>query len=181
MGGHEEVTRVSDPDPEKEKFVRQALVEFEGPLIGYAANILHDVELARDVVQDTFLKLCKQEPEKFTTGLKAWLYTVCRNRALDVLRKNKRLVTVESEILESYQSAGPDPAEEQIQSEAGQEAMAMLRRLSDNQQEVIRLRFQSDLSYREISEVTGLSEGNVGFLLHTGLKKLRQFLGEPVA
>lgn len=51
-----------------------------------------------------------------------------------------------------------------------------LRRLTDNQQEVVRLKFQSGLSYREISEITGLSVSNVGFLLHTAIKKVRSKL-----
>jgi RNA polymerase sigma-70 factor (ECF subfamily) len=55
-----------------------------------------------------------------------------------------------------------------------------LDRLSENQREVIRLKFQQGLSYKEISEVTGLSSGNVGFLLHTGLKRLRSFLPDDL-
>ena len=51
--------------------------------------------------------------------------------------------------------------------------MRALDDLPANQQEVIRLKFQNDLSYREISRITKLSESNVGFLIHTGLKTLR--------
>ena len=51
----------------------------------------------------------------------------------------------------------------------------MLARLPENQQEVIRLKFQQGLSYKEISSVTGLSVTNVGFLIHTGLKRLREW------
>jgi RNA polymerase sigma-70 factor (ECF subfamily) len=51
-----------------------------------------------------------------------------------------------------------------------------LATLSENQQEVVRLKFQSGLSYREISEITDLSVTNVGFLLHTALKKIRERL-----
>ena len=54
--------------------------------------------------------------------------------------------------------------------------MRLLDRLPDNQQEVIRLKFQNDLSYREISEITGLSVSNVGFLLHVGIKRLREIM-----
>lgn len=45
--------------------------------------------------------------------------------------------------------------------------------LPTNQQEVIRLKVESGLSYREISELTGLSISNVGYLLHTGLTSIR--------
>ncbi|MEN8713450.1 MAG: sigma factor-like helix-turn-helix DNA-binding protein [Verrucomicrobiales bacterium] len=40
----------------------------------------------------------------------------------------------------------------------------------------MRLKFQGDLSYKEISEVTGLSVSNVGFLIHTGIKRLRSLM-----
>ena len=50
----------------------------------------------------------------------------------------------------------------------------LLKKSAANQQEVIRLKFQDDLSYREISRITTLSVSNVGFLIHTGIKTLRQ-------
>jgi len=55
-----------------------------------------------------------------------------------------------------------------------------LRRLSVNQQEVLRLKFQHGLSYRQIAEVTRLTVTNVGFLIHAGLKKLRRQMGGEV-
>ena len=58
--------------------------------------------------------------------------------------------------------------------------MNTLEQLPDNQREVIRLKFQQELSYKEISEATGLAVGNVGFLLHTGLKRLRSLLPEDL-
>ena len=50
----------------------------------------------------------------------------------------------------------------------------LLEQLPGNQQEVIRLKFQNGLSYREISGITGLSVSNVGVLIHYGLKAIRQ-------
>ena len=46
---------------EREELVREALEEFERPLVAYAASILRDADRARDVVQDTFIKLYEQE------------------------------------------------------------------------------------------------------------------------
>ena len=51
--------------------------------------------------------------------------------------------------------------------------LKILASLPENQQEVIRLRFQNDLTYKEIGQVTGFSVSNVGFLIHTGLKTIR--------
>ena len=46
--------------------------------------------------------------------------------------------------------------------------------LPENQQEVIRLKFQNGFSYKEIARITGLSVGNVGFLIHTAVARLRR-------
>ena len=55
-----------------------------------------------------------------------------------------------------------------------------LNRLSENQREIILLKFEQGLSYQEMSQVTGLSSSNVGFLLHTGLKRLRVLLPDDL-
>ena len=65
---------------EREELVHVGLVEFESALIGYAASIVKDEDRAKDVVQDTFIKLYEQDPEKVKGSLKAWLFTVCRNQ-----------------------------------------------------------------------------------------------------
>jgi RNA polymerase sigma-70 factor (ECF subfamily) len=158
--------------------VRRAVREFETPLVGYAASITHDFEAARDVVQDTFLKLYTQDdPARFDgPGLKSWLFTVCRNRALDWLRSRKRLVSLDASPVDHFTTHDPSPHDSAADSDETGEIMRFFRRLPDNQAECLRLKFQNDLSYREIAGMTGLSVSNVGFLIHTGLKRLRQLL-----
>lgn len=142
--------------------------------MAYAYSILHDIELARDVVQDTFIKLYEHDELQFQTGLKSWLYTVCRHRAIDRIRKDRRLIALDEEWspLRIDESA-PDPHEAAVQAETKQELSQLISRLPNNQREVIRLKFQADLSYKEISEITGYSVTNVGFILNTALKRLR--------
>lgn len=159
-----------------DELVEHALKEYESPLIGYAMTILKDLERSRDVVQDTFIKLYKQDVEKVKAGLKSWLYTVCRNRALDVLRKEKRMVSVDDEILGLQHSKLPTPDTATDNHERIEQLVVILEQLSDNQKEVIMLKFQQGMSYDEISAKTGLTSGNVGFLLHNGLKKLREMM-----
>ena len=57
--------------------------------------------------------------------------------------------------------------------------MDALTRIPPPQEEVIRLKFQEGLTYREISQVTGHSVSNVGYLIHTGLKAIRTVLAVP--
>ena len=160
--------------------LRAAVTRYERPLIGYAHGLLNDWELARDAVQDTFVKLHRELKSQEPENLKAWLFTVCRNRALDMLRRSKRMTSTEEEVLEAISDeAQPNPAKLAERNDTHARALRFLNRLSENQQEVIRLKFQADLSYKEISEVTGLSSGNVGYLLHHGLKRLRELMQEP--
>lgn len=156
------------------EWVREALLKFEGPLVRYAQRITGELELARDVVQETFLKLCRQDRTEVEGHLSQWLFTVCRNRALDVQRKERRMTTTTTldQRTSTAGDAAPVAAAEQKDSMA--QLLQQLDRLPDSQQDVIRLKFQNELSYREISEITGLTVSNVGFLLHVGLKRLRE-------
>ena len=158
------------------ELVEKALEDYERPLLAYANSILSDVEGARDAVQDTFLRLYKQEEGAIGPGVKSWLYTVCRNRCFDMLRKRRRQTVVDFSELNPVDENAPDPRACASDGETVQDVMRFLDRLPDNQREVIRLKFQQGLSYREISKTTGLSVSNVGFLLHMGLKRLRKLM-----
>ncbi len=160
----------------RDEFVEKALAEYESPLIGYALGFLHDADKARDVVQDTFIRLYQQDRAKVCDGLKTWLFTVCRNRSLDVLRKEKRIVALKEGKMKTLPATEESPVEAAERDERAAQIHAAMERLNDKQREVIRLKFEQDLSYKEISEITGLSTGNVGFILHVGLKRLRSLL-----
>jgi RNA polymerase sigma factor (sigma-70 family) len=161
---------------EREAFIEQALLDYESPLIGYASTILNDLYLARDVVQDTFIRLCRQDPDKVRDSLKSWLFTVCRNRALDILRKENRSQSLDDHEWKNVASPELQPDEQTDQQERLTQLTGYLSRLSTNQREVIVLKFQQGLSYQEIHLITGLTTSNIGVLIHTGLKRLREIL-----
>lgn len=164
------------PPQEFEAFIEQAVNDHESALTGYARTYLHDLERARDVVQDTFIRLCMQDPEKVREHLKTWLFTVCRNRCLDIIRKDKRVEPLDEIRWRKVAGTESAPDEQAEHDEAVADVMRFMDRLSENQKEVILLKFQQGMSYTEISEVTGLTSGNIGFLIHTGLKKLRDMM-----
>lgn len=162
------------------ELVERAVSEYESPLIGYAKTIVHDLDRARDVVQDTFIRLYQQDASKMRDGLKSWLYTVCRNRALDVLRKEKRLVLVDDEVLAAEDSGVRSPSQIAADDERVEKVKSFIARLPENQATVILLKFEKGYSYHEISAATGLTSGNVGFLIHTGMKRLRSILPDEL-
>lgn len=177
---HKKSDEIASMPQTREQFIEQAMVDFESPLIGYAATILNDADRARDVVQDTFIRLCQQDISKVRDSLKSWLFTVCRNRALDILRKEKHTRPIDEIRWKKVAGQGLQPDEQTLFDERLCSVMKMLERLSDNQREVILLKFQQGLSYQEIQQITGLTSGNIGFLIHTGLKRLRELLPDDL-
>lgn len=160
--------------------IESALARFERPLIQYALGLVSgDLDQARDIVQDTFIKLTREIPPPEGDHLGPWLFTVCRNRAHDHHRKSRRIIYLEKTDMESFhETTDPAAAPSAVleSKEDANELVELLAKLPENQREVIRLKFQHDHSYRDIAEITGLSQGNVGFLLHTGLRKLREMM-----
>lgn len=190
------------PIPDAPADITALLDRYERPLVRYAQSIVGDVDSARDVVQEVFIKLVRggcgdgsseigdggngAEPRSPNSDLRppaahleAWLFTVTRHRAIDHQRKHSRIIPMP--LPDDRPCGAPSPAATLESRDAERTLLRLLEALSPNQREVIRLKFQNDLSYREIADVTHLSVTNVGFLLHTGLKKLRALLAEQPA
>jgi RNA polymerase sigma-70 factor (ECF subfamily) len=145
---------------------------YERPLLAYACRMLGgDWQGAQDAVQETFLRLCREDYSKIESRVAAWLFSVCRSRVIDMQRTNHATP------LDASQVTLPDtaPNAEQVASDAEDKVHLdrLVEKLSPRQQEVLRLRLQAGLSYREIAEVTGLTVGNVGFHLHEAVRNLR--------
>ena len=168
------------PSQSRDDYLVTLVGRYEGPLILYAQRLLRgDLGRARDVVQEAFLKLCRAARDDWSQvdgHEAAWLYTVCRRAALDVSRKERRMSLMEDETAAVLQSAAPDPAMAVERSESAADVLRMLERLPENQREAIVLKFGHGLSYKEIAQVTGHTVSNVGFLIHAGLKAVRQRL-----
>ena len=156
-----------------EEWLLATVRRYQGPLLTYVGRLLGLADAARDVVQETFLKLCRQDRAEIEPRLAAWLFSVCRNHVRDLQRKEQRMIAalpdVAREATESHR-----PPDELDGRERRQRCRELLNELPEAQQEVVRLKFLHDLSYKEIAEITGLTSGNVGYILHHALLKLRQ-------
>lgn len=159
--------------PETPGFLERVFAEQKAPLTRYATRLLGDPERAQDVVQDTFVKLMAQPVAAIDGHAVEWLFTVCRHRALDVLRKEGRLRRFADGQVERVTAADPRPGRLLEEAETHATLLRMIDRLPPNQQEVVRLKFQHGFSYKEISRITHLSVSNVGFLIHTAVTRLR--------
>lgn len=189
------------PD-ESVRRLAQIAQDWTARLTRYAASILRDEELARDAVQDVLLRLCETSSFTATTAFslpgtslseepaaRAWLFKAVRNRCIDLLRKEGRMSLLEDHYRQSDESPPPrmrlvnqkdtnhDPACAAERHEQADEALAALDRLPALQREALRLKFNGELSYKQIADTMGKSVSHVGVLIHEGLKRLRHELG----
>lgn len=155
-------------------WVEDAAARYQAPLTRYAARLLGDTERARDVVQDSFARLMAQPRDAVDGHAAEWLFTVCRHRALDVLRKENRMTRFAEGAVERVTDAAPRPGRTLEREETYTTLLRLVDLLPANQQEVVRLKFQNGFSYKEISRITQLSVSNVGFLIHTAVARLRR-------
>ena len=163
-----------DQTHEKSGSLERIFAEQQAPLTRYAARLLRDPDRARDVVQDAFVKFMAQPAAEVDGHAVEWLFTVCRNRALDVLRKEHRVRRFEEGEMERASGADPRPGRALEAAETHASMLRLIDQLPPNQQEVVRLKFQNGFSYKEIARITELSVTNVGFLIHTAVTRLRR-------
>ena len=151
------------------------ITAYESALLRYVTRIVIDAAAARDVVQETFIKLygISRNGGRPTENLRPWLYRVAHNGAVDHVRRERRLRRLHEREASERAAPGPAaPANPDDPPERVQILMEHMRCLDPAEQQVLLLRIQESLSYREISLVTGRTEGNVGCILCNAVRKI---------
>ena len=142
-------------------------------LLRFATHFLKDEELARDVVQDVFLKLWqKRDSLNEVENIEAFAMRMTRNRCLDVLRNNKA-VPIDGETDRLLKAQTADVHSKVELSETAQQIGQLIRRLPDLQRNVMQMRDLEQLSYDEIAEITGLQVNAIRVNLSRARKKVR--------
>lgn len=162
-------------DQPPESWAERVVTRFERPLLAYACRMLHGDRVgAQDAVQETFLRLCRADRDSIEPRLAAWLFSVCRSRVIDMQRTRSATPTDPSTF--DFPDRAPAVAQTLCDAEERTLLSAGVARLTAKQQEVLRLRLDAGLSYREIAEVTGVTVSNVGFHLHEAVCNLRRHM-----
>ena len=150
------------------------------PLLRYALSLARDENLARDAVQESFLKFLNAARNGNIEHPKAWLFTVCRNKIFDELKRCKRYSEADENV-QAFENAEKNPrANAEIQDNL-KRVLELSERLSDREREAIRLKFQCGFSYSQIAQIMSISENNAGVTLHKALKNLRSMFFEKTA
>lgn len=169
-----------DPPPDRTRWVLALLDAHEQALMRYACRLVGDADTARDAVQHAFVQLCGESPDTLGDRAVPWLFRVCRNRAIDHLRRRGRECSFDDLAMESrpmHATQQPTTREADPATHAESVDLAALVRglvagLPRLQAETLEL-WSAGLSYREIASITGKTEGHVRVLAHRGLMALR--------
>jgi RNA polymerase sigma factor (sigma-70 family) len=145
--------------------------EFADSVYRFIRGNIKDEERANDIVQDTYEKLWRKVAEIEYPVVKSWLFSTAYHTMIDIIRKEKRLTTLEPAHLNemTYESQYCDLNE--ILHEA-------LERLPEQQKTSVMLRDYEGYSYKEISEITGTSEAQVKINIYRGRIALRNYIGK---
>ena len=142
-------------------------------MLRYAAGFLCDHALAQDAVQEAFVSLVRQNPMPSGDYLRHWLFMVTRNKALDILRKEKRRAWLHWKFSKEPRETGgaPEHADPRVRALA-----AALPKLNPARREVLLLRLQQGLPHEQIATLTGRSPGHCRKLLHEAVAQLKHLV-----
>lgn len=160
------------------EIIETAFARYERPLLSYAREITGDIETARDTVQETFLRLSKQNLPTLQDRLAPWLFCVCRNCALDHRRKIIRLADQPSTDKEEPADT-PPPSAQAVANEDTLHLRTLIRHLPEKQRQLLKLKFEAGLSYKEMAHVMSMSVSHVGVVLHEAIQTLRKQWNQP--
>jgi len=151
------------------KEYNNAVREFGDHVYRFIFRSIKDSQKADDIVQDTYEKLWRCVTEIEYAAVKSWLFSTAYNRMIDVIRKDSRLVDVESYDDSSLYA-------EENSSDLNEVLHRALEKLPAVQRSVILLRDYEGYNYKEISEIAGLSEAQVKTCIFRGRVALRNYL-----
>lgn len=152
------------------------LVErYQEPLIHFLRSILGTDDEVFDCAQEAFIAAYRNLWRYSQAySFRSWLYTIARNKAIDLMRKRKRESSVA--IKENLVDSNPGPEETWLAKEESQGVQEILRELPENYRQALYLRYQQELSYEEISAVLNIPLSSVKNYLYRGKERLKKIM-----
>ena len=156
--------------------IRQLYEKYFPKIYNYAFMQMGDVHAAEDLASDVMLKMIESIQKYSFRGLPfgAWVFRIARNRLIDLHRRRKRRGEVDLSETLSTALANPQVLAERA-LERGQLQIA-LKHLTDEQRQVIVLKFIEGFDNRSVGKIMGRSEGAIKSLQHRALGALRRVL-----
>lgn len=153
------------------KEYNKSVEDFADSVYRFIRASLRDEEMANDIVQDTYEKLWRNVAEIDFAVAKSWLFTTAYHGMIDIIRKDRRFTDLES----TDQTLFLTESQYNDLNEVLHEALA---RLPENQKISVILRDYEGYSYKEIADITGMSEAQVKINIYRGRLALRNYIGK---
>lgn len=159
------------------KEVMDLVLPYKDKLYRFAKSMVGNSFDAEDIIQEVLVKIWKKKDQFVEIDNKeAWCMTVTRNLSIDKIRSKKNKGTSNIDDYYHISDSNATPAVALEQKDALNRVMAMLNELPDNQRSVMHLRDVEGYTYKEISDMTGLTVDQVKVNLHRARKTLRSRL-----
>jgi RNA polymerase sigma-70 factor (ECF subfamily) len=152
------------------KEYNRSVEEYSDSVYRFIRANLKDEERANDIVQDSYEKLWRNVTDIEYPVVKSWLFTTAYHTMIDIIRKENRMTALEDK---SY-----DFISEPQYSDLNEILHLALERLPENQKSLVLLRDYEGYSYKEIGEITGLTEAQVKINIYRGRVALKNFIGK---
>jgi len=152
------------------KEYNRSVDEYSDSVYRFIRTNLKDEDRANDIVQDSYEKLWRHVAEIDYSVAKSWLFTTAYHNMIDIIRKEKRITS-----LEDYHEQ--EMIYESHYSDLNEILHEALERLPEQQKGAVLLRDYEGYSYKEIGEVMGLSEAQVKINIYRGRLSLKNYIG----
>ncbi len=141
----------------------------------FKPKVSNDELIAEDLTSQTFEKALKNIDGFKWQGVSfsSWLYTIANNTLIDFYRKNKKTIKIDDEFYNNIKDESKLIEESVIEDDTETRIKEILRELSRREHTIIILKFYDGLNNKEIAEKVGISESNVGTIIHRITKKLK--------
>lgn len=154
--------------------------QFMPRVFRYISYQVGDVHLAEDLTSEVFEKALtgfgsyRSDKASFST----WLLSIARHTVIDHYRMSSKRHTIPLEEAAETLSESASPEEEAVRREELQRLQTYLAGLTQQEQEIISLKFGAELTNRQIAGMLSLSESSVGTVLYRAVRRLRNSFGE---
>jgi RNA polymerase sigma-70 factor (ECF subfamily) len=142
-----------------------------------ALLIVSEPDLAQDVAQDAFLKAFRAlSGFRGEASFRTWLLTIAANAARGALRRRGRRKETDLDGVPALASGEASPEEQATSGGEAARARALMERLPEKQRMSVQLRIDEGLSFKEIGEIIGSSEGAARVNYFHGIRRLREWM-----
>jgi RNA polymerase sigma-70 factor (ECF subfamily) len=152
------------------KEFNRSVDEFSDSVYRFIRGSLKDEARSNDIVQDTYEKLWRHVAEIDYSVAKSWLFSTAYHDMIDIIRKERKITSIDI-----YDEK--DMIHDSQYSDLNEILHEALDRLPEQQKTILLLRDYEGYSYKEIGDITGVSEAQVKINIYRGRLKLKSYIG----